>query len=110
MPQFSVIIPAWNGAALLPACLDALARQAPPPLEIIVVDNASSDGTAALLADRYPQVRLLGQTQNLGFAGGCNAGLRAARGDLLVLLNQDTVPEGGWLEALLKAFERQPGA
>ena len=101
----SVIIPVWNGSAFLPACLEALLAQAGRPFEIIAVDNASSDGSAALVAERYPQVTLIRHERNLGFAGGCNAGMRAAAGDILILLNQDTLVEAGWLQALLTAFD-----
>lgn len=107
-PRVSVIIPAWNGAAYLPACLDALLVQEPADLEVIVVDNASTDGSAGLVATRYPDVHLIRHDSNLGFAGACNAGLRAARGNLLVLLNQDTVVRAGWLAALVQALEEGP--
>ncbi|MFN8491951.1 MAG: glycosyltransferase family 2 protein [Caldilineaceae bacterium] len=101
----SVIIPVWNGAHFLPTCLDSLlAQQTGDTLEVIVVDNASTDNSAALIAQRYPQVRLLRNSQNQGFAGGCNRGLEAAQGDVLVLLNQDTQVQRGWLTALLQAL------
>jgi len=96
----SVIIPVWNGREYLPACLDALLAQDYPDFEVIVVDNASADGSADLVADKYPQVRLIRNHSNLGFAGGCNTGLRVATGEMMVLLNQDTVVQAGWLQAL----------
>lgn len=105
MITVSVVIPAWNGSAYLPACLDALLAQAGAPLEVTVVDNASTDGSADLVAGRYPQVRLIRHERNLGFSGGCNAGLRVATGEILILLNQDTVVAPDWLPALLPAFE-----
>lgn len=104
----SVIIPAWNGAADLPACLDALLTQTGVDFEVIVVDNASTDGSADRVASAYPQVRLLRQASNLGFSGGCNAGLAAAQGDVLVLLNQDTEVQGGWLAGLVDALAADP--
>jgi len=105
----SVIIPVWNGADLLPGCLDAVRQQAGDELrEIICVDNASKDASAALIAERYPEVRLLRQPVNLGFAGGVNAGIDAARGDVLVLLNQDCIAQPGWLTALGRALEAHP--
>lgn len=101
----SVIIPVWNGARFLPACLDSLlAQQTGDTLEVIAVDNASADHSAELIAQRYPQVRLIRNAQNQGFAGGCNRGLEAAQGDVLVLLNQDTQVQPGWLTALLNAL------
>jgi len=105
-PRLSVIIPVWNGAALLPDCLAALAAQSAAVHEVIAVDNGSTDGSAALIADRYPHVRLFRNAQNLGFAQACNTGMRAATGDVLVLLNQDTRVEPGWAAALQAAFSR----
>ncbi|MCC6191178.1 MAG: glycosyltransferase family 2 protein, partial [Anaerolineales bacterium] len=79
--------------------------------EVIVVDNASADGSADWVAARYGhdrRVRLLRQTANLGFGGGCNAGLAQARGDVLVLLNQDTEVRPDWLAALVDALAAGP--
>ncbi len=104
--RWSVVIPVWNGHEHLPACLEAVLAQEPAPLEIITVDNASTDGSAALIAERFPQVRLLRQDRNLGFAGGCNAGLRISQGEGIVLLNQDTQVLPGWLAALHDALTR----
>ncbi len=102
--RWSVIIPVWNGRAFLPECLDALAAQAGSAPEIIAVDNGSTDGSAELIATRYPHVRLLRNTQNLGFGRACNMGMQAATGDALALLNQDTRTEPGWLLALQAAL------
>jgi len=102
----SVIIPVWNGARFLAACLDALLAQkidAGHTFEVIAVDNASVDQSADLIAQRYPNVRLIRNAQNQGFAGGCNRGIEAAVGDLIVLLNQDTQVQPGWLAALVAA-------
>lgn len=101
-----MIIPAWNGRGYLPACLDALLVQEGPSFEIVVVDNASADGTADLVEQDYPQVRLIRNPHNLGFAGACNVGARAATGELLVFVNQDVVPRPGWLAALLSPLQR----
>lgn len=96
----SIIIPVWNGLPYLPACLEALQAQGDSDFEVIAVDNASSDGSADFIAQQYPQVRLLRNPVNRGFAGGCNKGLQVAEGELLILLNQDTQVQPGWLEAL----------
>jgi GT2 family glycosyltransferase len=101
----SVIVLAWNGLQYLPACLDALVAQGYADFEVIVVDNGSTDDSADFVAEHYPQVRLIRNERNLGFAAGNNVGLRAATGDVLVLLNQDTVVQPGWLAALVSAFE-----
>ncbi|MFW6116245.1 MAG: glycosyltransferase family 2 protein [bacterium] len=104
----SVIIPVWNGQEYLPDCLDALLVQDYRDFEIIAVDNASADGSADLVAENYPAVRLIRNERNLGFAGGCNVGLRAADGDVLVLLNQDVIVQPNWLLALVDGVD-EPG-
>ena len=101
----SVIVLAWNGVEYLEHCLDAVLSQDYADFEVIVVDNGSTDGSADLVAEHYPQVLLICNERNLGFAAGNNVGLRAATGDVLVLLNQDTVVQPGWLAALVSAFE-----
>ncbi len=109
-PLISVIIPNWNGVEHLPTCLDSLRAQTCQDVEIIVVDNASTDGSQALLAQRYPSVRLIPLSQNQGFTGACNTGLQAAAGEFLVLLNNDTETDPNWLSAVASAFERHPEA
>lgn len=104
-PLVSVIIPAWNGSEHLEACLTALQTQTYSPLEVIVVDNASSDESADLVERLFPNVKLIINSQNLGFSGGCNTGLRVAQGDILILLNQDTIVEPEWAGALVEVFE-----
>jgi GT2 family glycosyltransferase len=107
--QATIVIALWNGASVVSDCLDAIyAHSGDELLEVICVDNASRDESAALVADSYPQVRLIRQPVNLGFAGGVNAGIGVARGDVFVLLNQDCVVQPGWLAALLRAFEVCP--
>lgn len=101
----SVIVLSWNGMEYLESCLDAVLSQDYPDFEVIVVDNASTDGSADFVAEHYPQVRLIRNERNLGFAAGNNIGLRAATGDVLLLLNQDTVVQPGWLAALVSALE-----
>jgi len=100
----SIIIPVWNGEVFLPECLNALQRQTISDFEIIAVDNASTDGSAELLARAYSAVKLIRNPSNMGFAGGCNIGLRAAAADILVLLNQDTVVRPDWLAVILQTF------
>jgi GT2 family glycosyltransferase len=107
MSTVSIIIVNWNGAQLLPACLDAVARQSQSADEVIVVDNASTDASRTLLHRQYPWVRVLPLPRNLGFAGGTNAGIAASKGDIIVTLNNDTIPEPGWLAALCTPFAGQ---
>lgn len=107
----SVIIPLWNGEKWIRPCLAALVKQAeaaPFVLEVIVVDNGSSDSSPAIVEKEFVGVHLIRNGQNRGFAGGCNVGLAEATGDVLVLLNQDTVVQPGWLTGLVAAVD-EPG-
>ena len=106
----SVVIPNWNGVEHLPVCLDSLRRQTLQAAEAIVVDNGSTDGSLRLLAGEYGDVCLLALGENRGFAGACNAGMRAAGGDVVVLLNNDTEAAPYWLEEVVDAFDRHPEA
>ncbi len=110
MTRFSIIIPNWNGARWLAPCLDALRAQTDRDHEVIVVDNASVDESLALLAERYPEVRVEALPRNLGFTGACNAGFRIARGEILALLNNDTEADPRWVAEVVAAFERHPEA
>ena len=99
----SIVIPNWNGRDLLEKYLPSViaSLEAHPENEIIVVDNGSEDGSAAFLRERFPQVRVLALERNLGFGGGSNAGFRAARNDIVVLLNSDMRVEPDFLAPLL---------
>lgn len=105
---FSVIIPNWNGRRFLATCLDALARQTYPAIETIIVDNASTDGSQEFIQTAYPWVKLIALSENRGFTGACNAGLQAAAGEFLALLNNDTEVDPRWAEAVVEAFSRSP--
>lgn len=107
----SVIIPTHNGVDMLAECLEALGRQSYRDFETIVVDDASTDATELLLS-RMPDVvtvRLRGRKGH-GFVAACNAGLARARGEILVLLNNDAVPGPSWLEELIGGLDRNPWA
>jgi GT2 family glycosyltransferase len=105
--RVSVIIPNWNGAHHLPTCLDSLRAQTYSNVEVLVVDNASRDASLEVLA-RYPEVRVLALKENRGFTGACNAGLQAGRGELRVLLNNDTEADPAWLAEVVAAFRQHP--
>jgi GT2 family glycosyltransferase len=107
-PRASVIIPTWNGRDLLLDALRSLDCQSFADFETIVVDNGSSDGTVAALAQQFPHVRVLELGENVGFAAGVNAGIHEARGEVIVLMNNDTVAEPGWLGALVGALAEHP--
>ena len=109
-PLVSIVIPNWNGAHFLPTCLDSLRRQVYPNTEVIVVDNASHDGSLLLLQRDYPEVHTIALTENRGFAGGVNAGIRAARGEILALLNNDTEADPRWVAELVRALDAHPDA
>ena len=101
----SIVIVNYNGRALLAACLPPVLAQATNlKAEVVVVDNGSSDGSAEYVEQAFPKVLVVGNRRNEGFAGGCNAGVRAARGEAIVLLNNDAVPEEGWLQDLVQAL------
>lgn len=110
-PLVSVLVVNFNGAKHLPACLTALARQTLPPdrFEVVVVDNASADGSARLV-HQFPGCRLVALDANAGFAEGNNVAARHARGRLLALLNNDTIPDPFWLEEMLRTAAEHPGA
>lgn len=106
----TVVVVNWNGERWLRPCLDALARQSTSfPYLVWVVDNASTDGSLALLEREYPDVRVLRNSANLGFAGGNNTALREVTTPFAVLLNNDATPEPDWLEQVLAPFSA-PGA
>src|SRR5574341_2011488 len=108
--MISVIIPNWNGSQFLPTCLNALRQQTFRDFEIIVVDNGSTDGSRGLLARNYPEVRVIAFEKNRGFASAANEGIRAARGEISALLNNDTEAEAHWLEEIARALEQNPSA
>ncbi|NUQ39449.1 MAG: glycosyltransferase family 2 protein, partial [Caldilineales bacterium] len=110
MLSASVIIANWNGAPHLRVCLPALRRQTHPDFEVIVVDNGSSDGSVAMLRADFPEVRVLALPENTGFVHASNRGAELARGEVLVMLNNDTEPEPGWLAALCQALIDHPEA
>jgi len=103
----SVVIPNWNGRDLLEKYLPAVitALDGHPDNEIIVVDNGSTDGSAAYVREAFPCVRCLALDRNLGFGGGSNAGFAAAKNDIVVLLNSDMRVEPDFLAPLLEGFE-----
>jgi GT2 family glycosyltransferase/glycosyltransferase involved in cell wall biosynthesis len=102
----SIVIPNWNGRDLLekylPSVVASIANL--PASEVIVVDNASEDGSADFIRQNFPSVRVLPQSRNLGFGGGSNAGFAAAKNDIVVLLNSDMRVEPDFIVPLLEGF------
>jgi N-acetylglucosaminyl-diphospho-decaprenol L-rhamnosyltransferase len=109
-PDLSVVIVTWNSAHFIGPCLDALQANRHRPFECLVVDNASSDDTAAIIRRNYPWVTLLQPGRNLGFAAANNLALQRATGRYLLLLNPDTEVQPGALDALAGLLDRRPTA
>lgn len=110
MKRTSIIIVNWNGIHHLEECLTALLVQTRKPDELIVVDNASSDASAAFVERLYPSAFVVRLEQNRGFSGGNLAGYRICSGDYVILLNNDTKPLPDWLEKLTECADRHPEA
>jgi GT2 family glycosyltransferase len=105
----SIIMPLFNRVELTEQCLVNLAEVTRGmTYEVILVDNASNDGTAELVASLGGDVQVIRNSENRGFAAACNQGARAARGRHLVFLNNDTIPLSGWLEPLLVELDADP--
>ncbi len=108
-PDLSIVIVSWNTRDLLRDCLASIHDGLGPlAAETIVVDNASRDGTAAMCAEEFPEVRLIQAGENLGYACGNNLGLQAARGRFVLLLNPDTVILDDVLERALAWADARP--
>jgi len=109
-PLISVIMVAWNSKAHLSTCLSALSKQTFQDIEVILVDNGSTDGSADGIESCWPDLHLTVERleQNLGFAVANNIGARLARGKYLALLNADAFPEPDWLEQLVRAANDNP--
>jgi GT2 family glycosyltransferase len=110
MTRVTVIIPTWNGRELLAAALTSLREQRFRDFVVLVVDNGSTDGTAAHVAAEHPEAEVLELPENHGFAGAVNAGIARARGEFVALLNNDMELDPGWLAELVAALDADPAA
>lgn len=108
MIKVSVIIPNWNGKYLLKKCLESLEHQTYKNFEIIVVDNGSSDGSVDYVKSKFPEVKIISLKKNYGFARAVNTGIKAAKKEYLVLVNNDTEADKNYIEYLVKAAQRLP--
>ncbi|GIO66209.1 glycosyltransferase family 2 protein [Paenibacillus cookii] len=104
----SIVIPSYNQLDYLSRCIDSIETHTAEPYEIIVVDNGSTDGTEAYLNRKAGRLRYKRLETNRGFAGGVNQGLMMAKGDTIVILNNDTLVTGGWLTHMLRCLESDP--
>lgn len=102
-PLVSIILLNHNGLSFLQDCIGSVLRQDYSPFEVILVDNASTDGSVAFVREKFPSVRVVELEVNHGFAGGNNLGVRYASGAFIVLLNNDVVVSEGWLQGLVEA-------
>jgi GT2 family glycosyltransferase len=109
--ELSIVIVSFNTREDLERCLDSIARNPPAAShEIVVVDNASQDGSAGAVKARWSSMQVLAQPRNLGFAAGNNVGIRATTGELVLLLNSDTLVPAGALDGLIARLRARPEA
>jgi len=106
----SVIIVTWNNVDEVVACLESVESQSHRPIEIIVIDNASHDGTADVVAKDFPHVQLHRNKTNAGFSRGCNQGIDRAKGDFILFLNPDATLTPRYVEVLLAGLDSDPSA
>jgi GT2 family glycosyltransferase len=113
-PAIAVIVLTWNGRDLTLDCLDSLMQVTTPNVRVIVVDNASTDGTVAAIAERFgPRVSVMSNPANLGYAAGNNVGIQRALddgADLILLLNNDTIVDPEFITELARDLKASPGA
>src|ERR671910_2429996 len=109
-PRVTVVIPNWNGEQFLRLCLGSLRDQSFRVFETIVVDNGSVDSSITFVEEHFPEVDVVALGENLGIAAAFNAGIEASTLEYVVLLNNDTEQDPGWLEALVRAAEDHPEA
>lgn len=108
LPRVSIIIVSWNARTVLRKCLPSVVKTDYPNFEIIVADNASTDGSAAWIADEYPSVKIVRHPDNWLFCRGNNAAIPHATGDFVLLLNNDVEVPPGWLRPLVQTMTRHP--
>jgi GT2 family glycosyltransferase len=107
-PKVSVIILNWNGEEFLEVCLGSVLKQTYLNVEIVLVDNCSTDSSVGLVESKFPQVKLVRSTSNLGFAAGNNLGINHCKGEFIILLNNDTEAEPNWIKELVSVCYRRP--
>ena len=104
-PLISIIVLNYNAGNLLLNCINSIKNSAYQNLEIIVVDNISTDRSQEICKEKHPDVKLIQNKKNFGYCEGNNIGIREAKGEFLVILNPDTIVESNWLNELISAYE-----
>ncbi len=102
--KVSIIIPHWNNVDVISECLNSISSTDFSNLEIIIVDNASTDNSVKWIKYNYPSVTLIENDKNYGYAGGCNIGADHANGEYLIFLNNDTIQEKNWVSSLVNTM------
>jgi hypothetical protein len=105
MSLVSIIIVNWNAKEYLKGCIDSILSQTFTDYEIILVDNASSDDSVVFVEDNFPEVKIIKNNSNIGFAGGNNIGIEASNGKIIALLNPDTIVDKDWLSILINVMK-----
>jgi len=105
-PLVSVIVLNYNAGELLLNCIESIKKSAYKNLEIIVVDNISTDKSQRICKEKYPDIKLIQNDENFGYCEGNNIGIREAKGDYIIILNPDTIVESNWIEELISAYNK----
>ena len=105
-PLVSVIVLNYNAGELLLNCIESIKKSAYKNLEIIVVDNISTDKSQEVCKEKYPDIKLIQNNENFGYCEGNSIGIRVAKGDYITILNPDTIVESNWIEELISAYNK----
>ncbi|GEP91910.1 hypothetical protein SAMN05660909_02322 [Chitinophaga terrae (ex Kim and Jung 2007)] len=108
LPSVAVVILNWNGKSFLEKFLPSVCGSTYPNLQIVLADNASTDDSVAFVKEHYPQIGIVRNPRNDGFAGGYNDALQHVQADIYVLLNQDVEVEPGWIEPVVNLMQQDP--
>ena len=109
MKKTTVVIPNWNGIDYIRVCLDSLRAQDTDDFEVLVIDNASADGSDLVVEEEYPEVRLARMPENLGFSGGVNEGICRTETPYVLLLNNDIECDPGFVRNMTMRSKRIRG-
>jgi len=105
-PLVSIVVLNYNAGVLLHNCVESLKKSSYQNFEILVVDNISSDGSQTSCKEKFPEIKLIQNEENLGYCGGNNTGIREAKGEFIVILNPDTIVDADWLKHLISAYKK----